>query len=368
MKPAVILGAGPAGTAAALTFLAAQVPVIIVERDRFPRYRPGETLHPGVQPLLQKLGVAPAVDAAGYIRHQGIWSAWGGPLRYVPYGADSSGPWSGFQAIRSDFDQRLLASACERGAHLIAGKATGALADAAGKIVGVTTPAGCIDASVVIDCSGAARFLARQLWIPLLRHSRPLVARFGYASGDFKGASPCIRSDRSGWTWIAEVAPARIQWTRVTEARDRPAAAWRPPCLHDLDAEPSRGADVTWLMAKTTAGPGYYLAGDCAALVDPSSSHGVMRAIMSGMMAAHLAVANLCRGAHPEQCAGAYRRWLATWLRHDMVAMRNAYRVAGLFGFGGRPVERAAPGFKQAPALDAPPVGAARGRQVVHSG
>ncbi|RPH80096.1 MAG: FAD-dependent oxidoreductase, partial [Nitrospiraceae bacterium] len=45
---AVILGGGPAGAAAALTLLDAQIPVTIVEREPFPRYRPGETLHPGV--------------------------------------------------------------------------------------------------------------------------------------------------------------------------------------------------------------------------------------------------------------------------------------------------------------------------------
>lgn len=364
----MILGAGPAGTGAALTLLAAQIPVIIVERERFPRYRPGETLHPGVEPLLKKLGVAPAIDAAGYLRHSGIWSAWGGPLHYVPYGADATGPWFGLQAIRSDFDQRLLASACERGAHLIAGKAAGVLVDAGGKLVGVTTAAGRIDASVVIDCSGASRFLARQLRIPLIRHSRPLIARFGYANGEFNGASPSIRSDQCGWTWIAEVAPRRIQWTRVTEAGDRPGATWLPQCLHGLDAEPSRGADVTWWIAKSMAGPGYYLAGDCAALVDPSSSHGVMRAIMSGMMAAHLAVGSLCRGADPGRCADTYQHWLAAWLHHDMVAMRNAYRVAGLFGFGGHRVDRASESAIEAPVLVAPVPAASRWRPAVHSG
>src|SRR5215831_4579412 len=104
----VIIGGGPSGAAAALTLLNEQIPVTIVEQKSFPRYRPGETLHPGIEPLLDRLGVDDHLHAAGYVRHTGIWSGWGGATQFVPYGGDTSGPWRGYQAIRADFDHRLL--------------------------------------------------------------------------------------------------------------------------------------------------------------------------------------------------------------------------------------------------------------------
>lgn len=339
MRRVVILGAGPAGVAAALTLLEAHVPVTIIEPERFRRSRPGETLHPGIEPLLNRLGVAEMLYTAGYIRHAGVWSAWGEPIRFVPYGEDSNGPWRGFQAIRSDFDRRLLESTCSRGADVMDGKATRVLTSASGKIRGVTTATGPILASYVMDCSGSCHTLARQLQIPFVRYSRRLIARFGYASGRYDDPAPSIRSDPEGWTWIAEVEPNRFQWTRVTETDRRPGPAWLPAGLQGFSTELPRGADVTWRIAERVAGPGYFLTGDAAAVLDPSSSHGVLRAVMSGMMAAHLAVRHLCFGADAEVCAAYYQEWLTGWFREDVEEMSRIYRVANLFGFGGAPAD-----------------------------
>ena len=329
----VVIGGGPGGTAAALTLRNAQVPVTIVERESFPRYRPGETLHPGIEPLLSKLGVPENLHGAGYLRQEGIWSDWGKPMRFVPYGEDEHGPWRGFQALRGDFDNRMLQSACHRGAQLISTEAVSVLRESSGAVVGVETSIGPVQGNYVIDCTGGSHLVARHLKIPILRHSPRLVARFGYVRGRFDGPAPSITADNTGWTWIAEVEPERFQWTRVTEARDRPDATWVPDCLSGLKAEASYGADVTWRMAQTVAGPGWFLAGDAAVVLDPSSSHGVLRAVMTGMMAAHLVVQRLRHGAAADACSTSYQHWLSDWFQHDATEMTRAYGMANLFGF-----------------------------------
>jgi flavin-dependent dehydrogenase len=329
----VIIGGGPSGAAAALTLLDAQVPVTIVECQPFPRYRPGETLHPGIEPLLDTLGVADHLREAVSVRQTGVWSGWGGAVQFVPYGADLNGPWRGYQVIRADFDRRLLESARSRGATVLSGKMSGVLFNTSDAVAGVMTSEGPVPATYVIDCSGGAHTLARQLHIPILRYSPQLVARFGYATGRFDDPTPSICADQDGWTWIAEVEPHRFQWTRVTEMHKRPDRTWIPQCLQGLEAEPARSADVTWRMAKTVAGPGYFLAGDAAAVLDPSSSHGVLRAIMSGMMAAHLVARHLRDGAEVQVCTATYQDWLANWFQYDVEEMSRAYRAADLFGF-----------------------------------
>ena len=104
----VVVGAGPAGAAAAITSANAGLKVVILDRQAFPRDRPGETLHPGVERPLSDLGVLAAVSRAGFPRHEGIWVRWDGPLRLVRYGRDEAGPWLGLQAWRADFDAILL--------------------------------------------------------------------------------------------------------------------------------------------------------------------------------------------------------------------------------------------------------------------
>jgi hypothetical protein len=49
-------------------------------------------LHPGVEPLLGRLGVADEVLAAGFLRHEGHWVTWAGPRRFAAFGRDEDVP------------------------------------------------------------------------------------------------------------------------------------------------------------------------------------------------------------------------------------------------------------------------------------
>jgi len=73
----IVVGGGPGGIAAAITVKQADsgLQVLLIERSPFPRHRPGETLHPGIEPLLVQLGVWDQVLAANFLRHAGHWVA-----------------------------------------------------------------------------------------------------------------------------------------------------------------------------------------------------------------------------------------------------------------------------------------------------
>src|SRR5437868_433567 len=73
---ALVIGGGPAGCSAAITCAAAGLRVRLLERASAPLDRPGETLHPGVEPLLEQLGAADAVRSAEFLRHSGHWIQW----------------------------------------------------------------------------------------------------------------------------------------------------------------------------------------------------------------------------------------------------------------------------------------------------
>ena len=330
----VVVGGGPAGSAAAIACATRGLSVVLCERERPGRDRPGETLHPGVEPLLQQLGVADRLAQAVGARHTGIWVEWGGPRRFEAFGGDPSGPWSGFQVWRADFDALLLARAREVGVEVRQPCAVSALMRD-GMLRGVETGAGSIAARMAVDASGATRWLGRALDIASPARSPRLIARYGYMEGSCPACddAPSLVGDASGWTWTALVRPNLYQWTRVSF--DGPLRSdWTPERLLGLKPRgPGRGADVTWRMATEAAGPGWFMAGDAAATLDPTSSHGVLKAIMSGMAAGHLIAAVLGGKAPAEATAATYHEWLAAWFSADAARLTQFYRSLGAPAF-----------------------------------
>jgi flavin-dependent dehydrogenase len=324
----VIVGAGPAGAAAAISCARAGLRVVVLDRERSQRERPGETLHPGIEAPLRELGVAGRVFRAGFLRHDGIWTDWGcGPL-FLPYGEDGDGPWRGFQAWGSELDEILLQRARELGVEVL--RPCRALAPRVrrSRVSGVESSAGAIEAGFVVDAAGPRQWLARRLSLGIQRRSPRLIARFGYRGGacpDRDGA-PTIIADETGWTWTAEVRPNLYHWTRLNFDGGPPEAAFVPAELRGLSSRGgSRGADVSWRVVRRPAGPGFFVAGDAATVLDPASSHGVLKAIMSGMMAGHLIAQIVCYDASESAAAQRYSDWIRHWFDHDVAGLRDLY-------------------------------------------
>src|SRR5262249_30500781 len=115
-----IVGAGPAGAATAIWLARAGCRVTLLERSRFDGLRIGESLAPGVQPLLVQLGVWPQFLALGPLPSYGTRSAWGGSAPHEhshmvsPYA-------NGWHVDRQAFDRMLANYAVDAGALLALG-------------------------------------------------------------------------------------------------------------------------------------------------------------------------------------------------------------------------------------------------------
>lgn len=327
----IVVGGGPGGASAAIQCARAGLSVTLLERELFPREHPGETLHPGVEPLLEQLGVLKEVRAAKFLRHLGNWVKWDDRTRFDAFGADEHGSWHGYQAWRADFDTILLNHARRLGVRVIQPcRAARPLLDGS-RVCGVRTGLEDIAADFVVDAAGDRHWLARQLGLRLERRSPKLIARFGYVKGECRrlDAAPAIVADSNGWTWTARVRPNIYQWTRLSLDAETCEQSLRQPPIELQQLEScgrTGGADVTWRVIDRPAGPGYFLVGDAAAALDPVSSHGVLKAIMTGMMAAH-SILRIVNHADERLVTESYCQWIHDWFEHDVSKLKKLYAI-----------------------------------------
>jgi flavin-dependent dehydrogenase len=325
----VILGAGPSGTATAIECARSGLRVVLIERTAFPRPVPGETLHPGVLPLLKELGVEDQVLEAGFLRHAGHFvGRHEHEQEFVAFGDDVKGPWLGLQAWRPEFDRVLLERARELGVTIHQPEIVQRVLVKHGRIAGVETATESLTALFVIDATGRWRWMAGKLGLKMEVHGPRRIAWYGYVEGECsaRAVAPALRTDAEGWTWIARVRQDVYQWTRLNFDCRRPREGWLPEELVGLRmCAPMSGADVTWRMAQEPAGRGYFLVGDAACVLDPASSHGVLKAIMSGMMAGYL-ITRMHRGEVSEATAVQhYSGWLRDLYQQDIQRLTDLY-------------------------------------------
>ena len=316
MLDLLILGAGPAGCAAAMQARRAGLKVLLLEASSRVRPTPGETLHPGIEAIFAKLGVLEAVLAAQFHRHRGVWIAWDESYRFEAYGEDATGAWLGFQAERRRLHEILQNAAEGAGAKLRRAVTPEAVLLDGAEVKGVRADGQEIHARWTADATGRDGWLACALKLDQTVCSPTMHVRFGWSADCIQDvdAQPRITATPSGWEWRAPLGNTRAAWVKL--AVDRP----------EEPISRQSGTDVSWQIRANCAGPGYFLLGDAAATLDLLSSHGVLRAIMSGMLCAHLAAGNFHGHLPQDQSIDSYKSWIRGQFEHDVRTLRTLYR------------------------------------------
>jgi flavin-dependent dehydrogenase len=198
-----------------------------------------------------------------------------------------------------------------------------------GKVIGVKTSEGDFNSSYLIDAAGSQNWLANKLGLKMIKYSPTLIAYYGYVKGEFANCNrnPLLVADHYGWTWIAQVKPFVYQWTRLFFYYEKLDRQYVPTILQKMEKVGCTScSDVTWRLSSLSSGSGFFLVGDAASVLDPASSHGIIKAMMSGILVGYLISKTEKLQVTAESATKIYNNWMNGWFRHDKNNLTKLYK------------------------------------------
>jgi halogenation protein CepH len=320
----IVAGGGPGGSTLATLVAMAGHHVVLLEKEKFPRYQIGESLLPStVHGICRLTGVADELAKAGFTKKRGGTFRWGANPEPWTFAFSISPKMTGetsyaYQVERSKFDQILLDHARHTGVDVREQHTVTGVIDDSDRVRGVTYTdtdgnEGTIHAKYVVDASGNKSRIhqhtgATRKYSEFFRS----LALFGYFEGGKRLPEPnsgnilsCAFD--SGWFWYIPLSPtltsvgAVVRRELASKIQGDPEEALTAliaecPTIADYLRDAKRVTEGQYGQLRTRKDysyantkfwrPGMALVGDAACFVDPVFSSGVHLATYGALLAA----------------------------------------------------------------------------------
>lgn len=351
----IVIGGGPAGSTAATTLAQAGRRVLVLKKEKFPRFHVGESLLPYNRQIFDELGVWPKLESAGFMPKRGAQFLMGNGCQKVRLDF-SKGAFTAFpQAIqveRSKFDHILLDHSRKAGAEIR--EQAQVLDHRVGEdsvTVRYRTPEGGeqeATASFLVDASGLSNFTANKSSLREYYAAHKKIAMFRHWSGvdmpkgEESGDILIVRRENS-WFWMIPLEADKVSIGLVMDRGDFQASGKKPEEVY-LDAIATTRAvgerceeaaplcdlsvvsDFSYRNGSLIA-PRVVRVGDASGFIDPIFSSGVLLAMTSGQQGARVVNDALAAGLALTPAMRRYERDTRRRIGQYWEFIENFYRL-----------------------------------------
>ncbi len=325
----ICIGGGPAGSSAAAILAEYGHRVLIIEREKFPRYHIGESLIPFTFEPLKRIGMIPKMKTSAFVKKYSVTFVSPDGRRSQPFyffnRYDRETVAQTWQVLRSEFDQMLLDNAKEKGAEVREETTVNRLlTDDEGTVVGVevTDKSGRtyeIKARITLDCSGKEAFASNRLGWRMKDPYLNKIAVWTYYKGSKRGEgidegdTTVAYVPDKGWFWHIPQHNNMVSVGVVAEGKYLTRDGVKDPkTIFNREVEQNQWIKEHLSHGESTgdyyvtseysrhskycSAPGLLLLGDAFAFLDPVFSSGVMLALKCGHLGGEAVHEGLVKG------------------------------------------------------------------------
>lgn len=325
---AIIIGGGPSGASSAAILAEYGHKVLVIEREKFPRYHIGESLIPFTFQPLERLGLIPKMRTSHFVKKYSVTFVQPEGKRSLPFyfhtRYDKETIAQTWQVLRSEFDEMMLNNAREKGAEVREETTVNRLLMDGERVIGVnaTGKDGVsydVFAPITLDCTGKEAFASNRRGWRMRDPYLNKIAVWTYYKGSQRepgmdeGATTVAYVPDKGWFWHIPQHNDMVSVGIVAEGKYLTREGVRDPkAIFDREVEQNQwiknhlavGQQVGDYFitseysrhSKYCAAPGLLLVGDAFAFLDPVFSSGVMLALKSGVLAGETIHEGLVKG------------------------------------------------------------------------
>ena len=323
----IVIGAGPAGSTAAALLAEKGRQVVVLEKEKFPRYHVGESLMPYCYFTFERLGVLEEMKKHEFVEKHSVQFVTKDGRKSQPFyfhqHLDGHPAGTTWQVERKDFDLMLMKNAVAKGAEVREEVEVRDFLYEGERVVGVKARGKQgedyeLRSSLVIDASGRDAVFQRK---NSLRKRDPMLNKVAIWTlykgakrdgGLDEGATTVAYLDDKGWFWNIPLRNDIVSSGIVAEADYLFRDGRDPAAIYEREIENnawikehlSEGEQFGeyWVTgeysyrAEHCCADGLLLIGDAFAFLDPVFSSGVFLALKSGEIGADAAEAALAAG------------------------------------------------------------------------
>ncbi len=314
----ILIGGGPSGSSAAALLAEYGHRVVILEREKFPRYHIGESLIPFTYGPLERIGMIPKMRESAFVKKYSVTFVQPDGKRSQPFyffnRYDRETVAQTWQVLRSEFDQMLLDNAREKGAEVREETVVNKLLTEGDTIVGVEATGKdgrtyTLRAPITLDCTGKEAFTSNRLGWRMNDPYLNKIAVWTYyknskrGEGIDEGDTTVAYVPDKGWFWHIPQHDNMTSVGIVAEGKYLTRGGVKDlKQIFDREVEENQWIKDHLSLGESTgeyritseysrhskhcAAPGLLLLGDAFAFLDPVFSSGVMLALKSGVLAA----------------------------------------------------------------------------------